>query len=86
MRHLIQLGIIAVAISGTVASAQTNRQGGTYLGGKVGLYMPSNSEMRDIFGSSIFVFGLSVDDFSRKRMDLSEAELREERDGVKDLL
>jgi hypothetical protein len=32
------------------------------------------------------VQGLSVDEFSRKRMDLSEAELREERDGVKDLL
>jgi len=32
------------------------------------------------------VQGLSVDDFSRKRMDLSDAELREERDGVKSLL
>ncbi len=30
--------------------------------------------------------GLAVDDFSRKRMDASETELREERDGVKDLL
>ena len=30
--------------------------------------------------------GLSVDEFSRTRMDLSEEELREERDGVKDLL
>jgi malate dehydrogenase len=32
------------------------------------------------------VQGLSVDEFSRKRMDLSDAELREERDGVKSLL
>jgi malate dehydrogenase len=32
------------------------------------------------------VQGLAIDDFSRKRMDLSEQELREERDGVKDLL
>jgi malate dehydrogenase len=30
--------------------------------------------------------GLSIDAFSRKRMDASDAELREERDGVKDLL
>jgi malate dehydrogenase len=32
------------------------------------------------------VQGLSIDEFSRKRMDASDAELREERDGVKDLL
>ncbi len=32
------------------------------------------------------VQGLSIDDFSRKRMDLSAAELREERDGVRELL
>jgi malate dehydrogenase len=37
-------------------------------------------------GEYSIVQGLSVDEFSRKRMDLSEAELREERDGVKDLL
>jgi malate dehydrogenase len=37
-------------------------------------------------GEYQIVQGLSVDEFSRKRMDLSEAELREERDGVKDLL
>jgi malate dehydrogenase len=37
-------------------------------------------------GEYSIVQGLPVDDFSRKRMDLSEAELREERDGVKDLL
>ena len=37
-------------------------------------------------GEYQIVQGLSVDDFSRKRMDLSEQELREERDGVKDLL
>jgi malate dehydrogenase len=32
------------------------------------------------------VQGLSVDEFSRERLDISERELREERDGVKDLL
>jgi malate dehydrogenase len=32
------------------------------------------------------VQGLSIDEFSRKRMDATHAELREERDGVKDLL
>jgi malate dehydrogenase len=37
-------------------------------------------------GEYAIVQGLAVDDFSRKRMELSNAELREERDGVKDLL
>jgi len=32
------------------------------------------------------VQGLSVDQFSRGRMDATEKELREERDGVKELL
>ena len=30
--------------------------------------------------------GLDIDDFSRKRMDSTDTELREERDGVSDLL
>jgi malate dehydrogenase len=37
-------------------------------------------------GDYSIVPGLAVDDFSRKRMDATYAELREERDGVKDLL
>jgi malate dehydrogenase len=37
-------------------------------------------------GEYAIVQGLSVDAFSRQRMDASETELREERDGVKDLL
>jgi malate dehydrogenase len=37
-------------------------------------------------GAYTIVQGLSVDEFSRKRMDATEKELREERDGVKDLL
>ena len=37
-------------------------------------------------GEYQIVQGLSVDEFSRKRMDATEAELREERDGVKALL
>jgi malate dehydrogenase len=37
-------------------------------------------------GEYQIVQGLSVDDFSRKRMTATEAELKEERDGVKDLL
>jgi malate dehydrogenase len=37
-------------------------------------------------GEYSIVQGLSVDEFSRGRMELSEKELREERDGVKDLL
>ena len=37
-------------------------------------------------GEYEIVQGLSVDEFSRKRMDATLAELREERDGVKELL
>jgi malate dehydrogenase len=37
-------------------------------------------------GSYQIVQGLTVDEFSRKRMDATDKELREERDGVKDLL
>jgi malate dehydrogenase len=37
-------------------------------------------------GEYQIVQGLSIDEFSRKRMDLSDQELREERDGVKELL
>jgi malate dehydrogenase len=37
-------------------------------------------------GDYQLVQGLAVDELSRKRMDLSDAELREERDGVKSLI
>jgi malate dehydrogenase len=37
-------------------------------------------------GAYEIVQGLSIDELSRKRMDASDAELREEREGVKDLL
>jgi len=37
-------------------------------------------------GEYQIVQGLAIDDFSRQRMDATEKELREERDGVKDLL
>ncbi len=37
-------------------------------------------------GAYEIVKGLAIDDFSRKRMDATHAELREERDGVKNLL
>lgn len=37
-------------------------------------------------GDYQIVQGLSIDEFSRRRMDLTDAELREERDGVKELL
>jgi malate dehydrogenase len=37
-------------------------------------------------GNYQIVQGLAVDEFSRKRMDATDAELREERDGVKSLL
>jgi malate dehydrogenase len=37
-------------------------------------------------GEYQIVSGLPIDEFSRKRMELTEAELREERDGIKELL
>jgi malate dehydrogenase len=37
-------------------------------------------------GEYQIVQGLSIDDFSRKRMSATETELKEERDGVKELL
>jgi len=37
-------------------------------------------------GNYQIVQGLSIDEFSRKRMDATDKELREERDGVKELL
>ena len=37
-------------------------------------------------GAYEIVQGLSIDDFSRSRMDATHRELLEERDGVKDLL
>jgi malate dehydrogenase len=37
-------------------------------------------------GEYAIVQNLAIDEFSRKRMDTSDTELREERDGVKDLL
>jgi malate dehydrogenase len=37
-------------------------------------------------GSYQIVQGLAIDEFSRKRLDLSAGELREERDGVRELL
>jgi len=38
------------------------------------------------YGECRIVPGLAIDEFSRKRMDATNAELREERDGVKSLL
>jgi malate dehydrogenase len=37
-------------------------------------------------GDYHIVQGLGIDDFSRKRMDATDQELREERDGVKELI
>jgi malate dehydrogenase len=37
-------------------------------------------------GDYKIVQGLAIDDFSRKRMDATDKELREERDGVKELI
>jgi malate dehydrogenase len=37
-------------------------------------------------GDYKIVQGLAIDDFSRSRMDATDKELREERDGVKELI
>jgi malate dehydrogenase len=37
-------------------------------------------------GDYKIVQGLAIDEFSRKRMDATDKELREERDGVKELI
>jgi len=37
-------------------------------------------------GDYKIVQGLGIDDFSRKRMDATDKELREERDGVSELI
>jgi hypothetical protein len=62
---------MAVCVSAVVAQGQEeqkDKDGGSrnYLGVRGGLYLPTDSEIKDIFGSSIFVVGLSFDDFTRQ--------------------
>ena len=61
---------VASSLLVTLASAQSNdpepRRARNNLGVKAGVYLPTDSEIRDIFGSLIFVIGLSFDDFSRQ--------------------
>jgi hypothetical protein len=66
LRNLALAGTVAsLAVVASVAHAQNNR-GKTFLGVKGGIYFPTNSEIRDIFGSNLVVIGISVDDFSRQ--------------------
>lgn len=62
---------VALAALGTSAFAQNEekkepKKAKFNIGVKGGVYLPSQSLMKDVFGSSIFVFGLSFDDFSRQ--------------------
>lgn len=62
---------VAIAVLGTSAFAQNEenkepKKAKFNIGVKGGVYLPSQSVMKDVFGSSIFVFGLSFDDFSRQ--------------------
>jgi len=65
------VGMVVMA-SATAVVAQNNQdnqdkgKGRTYLGIKGGFYFPTNSEIRDIFGSAIPVFGISVDDITKQ--------------------
>ncbi len=69
IRKLAALGVASALMAATV-SAQSNDQkpekARNNLGIKAGLYVPTGSLVRDVFGSSIFVFGISFDDFSRQ--------------------
>jgi hypothetical protein len=78
IRNLTAAGIaMAVCVSSVVAQGQDDKKdqdpdkgkdkgARNYFGVKGGLYMPTDSEIKDVFGSSIFVFGLSFDDFTRQ--------------------
>jgi len=67
IRNLAIIGLAsAMCITSALAQEEPREDNRPYLGIKAGLYMPSDGEMRDIFGSSIFVFGISFDDFSKQ--------------------
>lgn len=66
------VGLAVVAGASSVCAQDKDKddkdqgRGRNYLGVKAGLYLPSNGEIRDIFGSSIVVFGISVDDITKQ--------------------
>jgi len=66
------LNIALVALVATVGAASAVAQGEDkkdnrpYFGLKLGVFMPTDGEMRDMFGSTVFAFGISMDDFSRQ--------------------
>lgn len=72
IRNLAAVGLaVLVCVSGAFAQDQDKEKkkdegARNYLGIKGGIYMPTDSEIRDIFGTTIPVFGLSFDDFTRQ--------------------
>jgi hypothetical protein len=68
-RNLLAAGL-AAGVMATSAFAQDDQDkdagSRNYIGVKGGLFFPTDSEIKDIFGSSIFVIGVSFDDFTRQ--------------------
>jgi hypothetical protein len=63
--NIALVGIAAACVSNAVAQ-EDKKDERPYFGIKVGFFMPSNGETRDMFGSTVFAFGISMDDFSRQ--------------------
>jgi hypothetical protein len=69
IRNLMVAGLAAVVCVSSVYAQDEDKdkkKGGMYFGVKGGLYLPTDGEIRDIFGSTIFVFGISFDDFTKQ--------------------
>lgn len=67
--NLLAAGVAAgVLATSAIAQDDKDKDGGSrnFLGVKGGLFLPTDSEIKDIFGSSIFVIGISFDDFTRQ--------------------
>lgn len=64
--NIALVGIAAACVSSAVAQEDKKKDDRPYFGIKVGFFMPTDGEMRDMFGSTVFAFGISMDDFSRQ--------------------
>ncbi|MCC7230956.1 MAG: outer membrane beta-barrel protein [Fimbriimonadaceae bacterium] len=68
IRRTLELSfcILAIGVSAMASAREGDTGKGTNIGIRSGVYFPTNSEIRDIFGSDIIVVGLSFDDFSKQ--------------------
>ena len=68
--HSIALVALAATVCASSAVAQEQekekKDERPYFGVKLGAFLPTDSEMQDMFGSAIFVFGISMDDFTKQ--------------------